>query len=429
MKNKANINDFLSFIKKCPSAFHTVDTVRERLLKEGYTELFDYDDWSLADGGKYFVTKNLSTIVAFRYNAKGEGFTVTASHSDFPSFRIKPSGADNGGKYMRISTERYGGMINYSWLDRPLSVAGRVVVSEGGALVQKLVNVDKDLFVIPSVAIHMNRTVNEKFTANPAVDLIPLAGNADCTCFEELIAKELGVAKENIVSHDLFLYVREEGRVFGIDGEFIISPRIDNLASAFGTLEAFLSSSEKNTTPVFAVFDNEEVGSDTKQGAASHFFTDILERIAGSARALSKAVARSFMVSVDNAHAIHPNHPELSDMNNAPVMNKGVAIKYNANQKYTTDSVSAAIFKTVAERCGETVQAFANRSDMPGGSTLGSIANTKFAVVTVDVGIPQLAMHSAVETAGVKDVASLVNILRELYSSEIAFDKRTISIK
>lgn len=429
MKNTSIVNDFLSFVKNCPSAFHTVETVRERLLSEGYTELYESDEWELSDGGKYFTLKNLSSIVAFRYNAKGEGFTVTASHSDFPSFRVKPSGADNGGKYTRLSTERYGGMINYSWFDRPLSVAGRVVVKEGDTLVQKLVNVNKDLLVIPSVAIHMNRTVNEKFTANPAVDLIPLMGNAECSDFNGLVAEELGVDAENILSHDLFLYVRDEGRVFGADGEFIVSPRIDNLASAFGTLEAFLTSNEKNTTPVFAVFDNEEVGSDTKQGAASHFFVDVLERIADGRKELRRAIARSFMVSVDNAHAIHPNHPELSDVNNAPVLNKGVAIKYNANQKYTTDSVSAAIFKTVAERCGETVQAFANRSDMPGGSTLGSISNTKFSAVTVDIGIPQLAMHSAVETAGTKDVESLVNILRELYSSELIFDKRTISVK
>ena len=320
-------------------------------------------------------------------------------------------------------------MINYTWFDRPLSVAGRVVVKEGDTLVQKLVDVDKDLLVIPSVAIHMKRSVNEAFTANPAVDLVPLMGNAECGDLIKLISSSVGASKENVVSHDLFLYVRDEGRVFGIDDEFIVAPRIDNLASVFGTLEAFLSSNEKNTVPVLAVFDNEEVGSDTKQGAASHFFTDILEAIAGGSKELRRAVANSFMVSVDNAHAIHPNHPELSDVNNAPVMNRGVAIKYNANQKYTTDSVSAAIFKAVAERCGECVQAFANRSDMPGGSTLGSIANTKFSVVTVDVGIPQLAMHSAVETAGVNDVGSLVNILRELYSTELSFENRSVGMK
>ena len=429
MNDTSKINEFLSFVKKCPSAFHTVDTVRARLLSEGYNELFLGDEWELSDGEKYFVTKNLSSIVAFRYKSGIEGFTVTASHSDFPSFRVKPSGAENGGKYTRLSTERYGGMINYSWFDRPLSVAGRVVVKERDNLVEKLVDIDRDLLVIPSVAIHMNRTVNEKFSANPAVDLIPLMGGADATGLDTLIATALGVPQESVIAHDLFLYVRDEGRVFGADGEFIISPRIDNLASVYSTLEAFLSSSEKNTIPVYAVFDNEEVGSDTKQGAASHFFTDILERVSGNCKAFRRAVAKSFMVSVDNAHAIHPNHPELSDVNNAPVMNKGVAIKYNANQKYTTDSVSSAVFKTVAEKCGEPIQMFANRSDMPGGSTLGSIANTKFSVSTVDVGIPQLAMHSAVETAGVKDVLSLIKILSALYSSEFIFDKRFITIK
>ena len=419
------MKSLFDFIKKSPTAHHAVSEIKRILLENGYTELTSRDTDAFGDGGRHFVLHGTTSIIAFRGSAKG-GFIISASHADNPSLSVKYQ-LDK--PYARLATEVYGGAIYYSWLDRPLSVAGRVVVKEGDSLVQKLVNVDKDLLVIPSVAIHLNRTVNEKFCANPAIDLIPLMGNSDCSGFVDLIAKALNVSAENIVSHDLFLYVRDEGRVFGIDGEFIVSPRIDNLASAFGSLEAFLTSSEKNTTPVFAVFDNEEVGSDTKQGAASHFFSDILERIAGGGKELSKAIAKSFMVSVDNAHAIHPNHPELSDVNNAPVMNKGVAIKYNANQKYTTDSVSAAIFKTVAERCGESVQAFANRSDMPGGSTLGSIANTKFSVATVDVGIPQIAMHSAVEVAGVKDVESLVNILRELYSSEIIFDKRMISVK
>ena len=429
MKKTHSVSELLAFIKKCPSAYHTVDTVREKLISNGYTELYDADEWELTDGGKYFVTKNYSSIIAFRYSGSADGFAITASHSDSPSLRIKPSGTEAVGRYTRLSTERYGGMIFHTWFDRPLSVAGRVMVKNGDTIEQRLVNIDRDLAVIPSVAIHLNRTVNEKFSANPAVDLIPLIGGAECGDVLETIADTLGVKKENLISHDLFVYVRDEGRVFGVKNEFIVSPRLDNLASVHTTLEAFLDSEEKNMIPVLAIFDNEEVGSDTKQGAASHFFSDILERIAGDRRRLHRTIAKSFMVSVDNAHAIHPNHPELSDNGNAPVMNKGVAIKYNANQKYTTDSVSSAVFKAIAEKCGECVQTFANRSDMPGGSTLGAIATTKLSVSTIDIGIPQLAMHSAVETVGAGDIISLIKILSEFYSSSIIFDKMSISVK
>lgn len=430
MSNSCKINDFLDFINRCPSPFHTVEAVRERLLSEGYAELFEDDEWQLVPNGRYFVCRNLSSIIAFRARNTLSGFVIGASHSDFPSLRVKASGAEVCGSYTRLPVERYGGMMNYTWFDRPLSLAGRAVVKNGDALEIRLVNVDRDLLVIPSVAIHMNRSVNDKFSPNVAVDMIPvMASSSSEVNLNSVLSEELGVDADSIVSHDLFLYVRQPGRAVGAKDEFVVSPRIDNLASVFASLEAFVASSDTDMTPVLAVFDNEEVGSDTKQGAASQFFADTLERIAGKRSNMRRALAKSYMMSIDNAHAAHPNHPELSDPNNSPALNGGVVIKYNANQKYTTDAVSAAILKTAAERCGVATQSFYNRADIPGGSTLGSIANTKVPVCTVDIGVPQLAMHSAVETAGARDVFSMIDVVKCVYSSEFEIKSRKIVIK
>lgn len=429
MNNEKYTEKLFDFIRSSASAFHTTDTVRARLVGEGYTELYENDEWELKPGGKYFVTRNDSSIIAFRTQEKLTGFVIAASHSDFCSFRVKMSSDVPSGAYTRVPVEKYGGLIMYSWFDRPLSVAGRVVVKDGDGARAVLVNVNRDLLVIPSVAIHMNRTVNEKFAPNPAKDLIPLFSAAsDSTPLMSIVAEAAGVSVEDIISHDLFLYVRDEGRVLGADSDLILSPRIDNIASVFASVEAFLSSTEKGMTPVLAVFDNEEVGSATKQGAAATFLNDTLERIAGKRRALRTALATSYMASIDNAHAVHPNHPELADPDNSPVLNGGIVIKHNASQKYTTDAVAAAVIKTVADACGVKTQNFYNRADMLGGSTLGSIANTKVGVSTVDIGIPQLAMHSAVETAGAKDICDMVQVVTRLYSSEISIKGRKIVI-
>lgn len=426
-----NVNEFLKFIKKCPSPYHTVNTVRERLLAEGYRELFEEDDWQLSPNGKYFVCRNLSSIIAFRTRDELSGFVISASHSDFPAFCVKGEGACANGAYTRLSVERYGGSINYTWFDRPLSIAGRAVVKKDGKLEVMLVDVDRDLLVIPSVAIHMNRTVNEKFSPNLAVDMLPLVATAGSEVdVKSIVADNLGVSADSVVSYDLFTYVRQPGAVLGANDDFIVAPRIDNLGSVYATLEAFLAADDKTgMTPVLAVFDNEEVGSATKQGAASQFFADTLQEIAGKRSAMRRALAKSYMMSVDNAHAVHPNHPELSDLDNAPKLNGGVVIKYNACQKYTTDAVSSAIFKTLADRCGAPVQTYYNRADMPGGSTLGSIANTNVAVSTIDIGLPQLAMHSAVETAGARDLSSMIKAVKEAYSAEFDVKSREIVIK
>ena len=415
-----HINGLFEFIKSSPDAYHAVNSVKEMLDKEGYTELYESERWKLAVDGKYYVIRNGSSIIAFRTVKDARGFMITASHSDSPSFRVKTT-AETVGAYTRLEVEKYGGMIYYTWLDRPLSVAGRVVVKTQSGVKTRLVDLDTDLLTIPSLAIHLNRGVNDGAKFNPAKDLLPLytmdGGKGDLVT---TIADELSVSPSDILSHDLFLYNRDEGKRIGKNGEFILCPRLDDLGCVYASTVAFLNSSATGSLPVLAVFDNEEVGSETKQGAASTFLRDTLARITGTEASLAVALENSFMVSADNAHAKHPSSPEMSDPDNAPVLNGGIVIKYNANQRYTTDGLSDAIFRSICERAGVKVQTYCNRADLPGGSTLGSISNTRVSVSTVDIGLPQLAMHSANETAGAEDVDAMITALTELYSSSIA---------
>ena len=420
------INELIDFIKASPTSYHTVATVKAVLMAAGYTEVFENDPHSFADGGNHFVIRGGSSIIAFK--GRGKGFMICASHSDSPAFKLKDE--LSGANYTRLATEKYGGMIHYSWLDRPLSLAGRVVAKTPNGIVTKLVNIEKASLVIPSVAIHLNRGVNDGYKFNPASDLLPLAGGADAKGeIMAMIAAFAGVSVNDIISHDLFLYNAERGRVVGIKDEYILSPRLDDLGCVYASLRAFINApANDKCCAVLAVFDNEEVGSETKQGASSTFLPMTLSAIAGGGAKYSTMLSNSFMVSADNAHAVHPNHPELYDGTNAPVLGGGVVVKYNANQRYTTDAISDGIFSTLATRCGIKLQKYSNRADLPGGSTLGSISNTRVSVSTVDVGLAQLAMHSANETAAVKDVSDMVAVFTELYSSGLVKNGDEISI-
>ena len=428
MNTEKLINELFDFIKSSPTAFHATETVAKELRSNGYTELFECEAWSLAEGGKYFVRRGGTSVIAFRYSGKPNPFMICASHGDTPTFRVKGSEKD-GKAYGKLLVERYGGPILYSWFDRPLSVAGRVMVRTEGGIEARLVNIDRDMAVIPSLAIHLNPSVNEKFSPSLATDTFPLLSGADGVSIEDIIANECGARREMLISHDLFLYNRDAGKRYGNSGEFILVPRLDDLACAFTSMKAFIDAKDNETIPVLAVFDNEEVGSETKQGAASTFLSDILERIIPDKGEYLRSLAASYMVSADNAHAKHPNHPELSDAANAPTLSGGVVIKYNANQKYATDGLSAALFKIICERAGVKVQLFYNRPDLPGGSTLGSISNTKVSVPTVDIGIPQLAMHSATETAAAEDIGAMYLALCEMYSVCLDIKNDEIIIK
>ena len=422
--------DLLSFIKRSPSAFHTVRSVTDRLRGEGYTELSEAEPFSLAPGGRYFVTRNGSSVIAFRLPSDGAPapFMIAAAHTDSPSFKITDlAGTEAAGAYVRIPVERYGGMLCAPWFDRPLSAAGRVTVLTDGRIASRLVDLDRDLFLIPSVAIHMNRKANENASYNAAIDMQPIAGSSAVRGgLRRLVAEAAGAAENAILSSDLFLYPRCDGTVWGLENEFISSPRLDDLQCVFAALEGFLSAEPGRAIPVLSLCDNEEVGSETKQGAASLFLYDTLaaitEALGGSVGDHRRALAAGFLVSADNAHAVHPNHPELADPSHRPVMNGGIVIKYNAAQHYATDAVSAAIFIALCRKAGAPVQTFVNRADMGGGSTIGHIVSTGVSLNTVDVGLPQLAMHSCYETAGVKDTEYLIDAMRVLFSSALRPD-------
>lgn len=418
------VQELLAFIRKSPTAYQAVATITDMLAAAGFTCLDEGSTWELVPGGRYYLTRNLSSVLAFSLPAeKPDSFLIAASHSDSPTFKLKDHYASPAfGKYVRLHTERYGGMLLSTWLDRPLSVAGRVILQQDGHFIAQSVVLDRDLCLIPNVAIHLNREANNGYKYNPAIDLFPLYGMANAEqALKKEIAQAAGVDEDMIAGADLYLYDRTPGVVFGADNAFFASPRIDNLMCAYGTLRGFLDAHEtEHTVKVYACFDNEETGSATKQGAASMLLRDTLSRIAESAGAdLRKMLATSFMVSADNGHARHPNHPELSDGQNAPDLNGGVVVKANAAQKYTTDALSAALFSAICRSAGVPVQAYANRSDLPGGSTLGSISDVQVPLCTVDIGMAQLAMHSAYETAGCADVGYLCRAMTAYFGSRI----------
>ncbi|MDM8311522.1 aspartyl aminopeptidase [Clostridium cadaveris] len=418
------VKELFNFIEKSPSCFHAIEAIKDQLKSEGFVELLEGKTWSLEVGKKYYVTRNLSSVIAFKIPSKAyKSFHIVASHSDAPTFKIKENAElEVNSKYVQLNTERYGGMLCSTWFDRPLSIAGRILVKGENGVKTHLVNIDKDLVVIPNVAIHMNRTANDGYAYNAQVDMLPLYGSNDAKdSFLKLVAENAGVKVEDILGTDLFLYNRMNGTVAGLNEEFILCAKLDDLECTFTSLQGFLKGQSENSASVYCVFDNEEVGSGTKQGAASTFLYDTLKRInmamGRSEEDYYTTVASSFMLSADNAHAVHPNHPSKSDPTNRVYMNEGIVIKYNANQKYTTDGVSSAIFKNICESVDVPCQSFTNRSDMLGGSTLGNISNSQVSLNTVDIGLPQLAMHSTYETAGAKDLEYMVKAVEAFYNS------------
>ena len=401
-----------SYIAACPTAFQAAAHTAALLEAEGYRLLRETEEWTLEPGGRYYVMRNGSSLIAFRLpKGRPVGFMMTAAHGDSPTFKIKENAELTGENETRLSVEGYGGMLCASWMDRPLSVAGRAMVRTEDGVAMRLIDLRDDLALIPNVAIHMNRDANNGAKYNFAVDMQPLYGEKGG--FHRRIAEAAGVAEEDLLTHDLFLYNPQPGVEWG---GYISAPRLDDLQCAFAALQGFLTAGESQSAAVYCLFDNEEVGSQTKQGAASTFLRETLERICDAlGLTLRTMAAGSFLLSCDNAHAVHPNHPEYADKNHAVRMNGGVVIKYNASQRYTTDAVSAALFQTVCEAAGVPFQRYANRPDMAGGSTLGSIANTQVSLNMADIGLAQLAMHSAFETAGAEDTAHMVQALKTFF--------------
>ena len=408
--------ELAAFIQNSPTPFHAVEQMAEILKREGFLPLAESERWEIHRGGRYYVTRNHSSILAFEVgnDVQDYGFQIAASHSDSPAFKVKERAEMTvKGHYTKLNTEGYGGMLCAPWFDRPLSLAGRAVVRTKDGIQERLVKIDRDLLLIPSLAIHMNRKVNEGQKFNLQEDMLPLlsARELEPDTVRKLIAEELQIRPEHILGMDLFLYNRMKPSIWGLEEEFLSCPQLDDLQCAYASLKGFLKGKNPGGINVFACFDNEEVGSGTKQGAASTFLTDVLKRVN---RALGKgeddfrrAAASSFLLSCDNAHAVHPNYPQKTDEGNCAYLNEGIVIKSHAGQKYTSDGISTALFQEICRKAGVPVQYFANRSDMAGGSTLGNLAMAQMSMKAVDIGLPQLAMHSSYETSGIKDLVYL----------------------
>ncbi|MGN1151051.1 MAG: M18 family aminopeptidase [Lachnospiraceae bacterium] len=438
---KDYIDSLFQFIDNSPTCYQVIDQIGQRLMQVGYEKLSEKELWKIEAGGCYYVTRNDSSLIAFSIpkitgaEAKSSasmtlsqcrGFHIVAAHSDSPCFKLKENPElTMENHYLKWNVEKYGGMILSTWLDRPLSVAGRVVVQDKGELITKLVNIEKDIAVIPNVAIHMNRDMNKGMEYNPQTDMSPLVGSIEQkNGYLALLAQEAGVEEEDILGQDIFLYNRDQCKRTGIEGEWICGPRLDDLECVYGALEAMVQNSDCDGQYInmLAVFDNEEVGSGTKQGADSTFLRDVLARIQNGLGIEEETyrcmLADSFLISADNAHALHPNHPEKADPENKPYLNEGIVIKYHGSQRYATDAYSAAVMKDICRKAGVPYQSYANRSDIAGGSTLGNILMAQVSMNTVDIGLPQLAMHSACEMAGAKDVAYLIQALNQFYGSD-----------
>ena len=428
------LKDLMNFLDSSVTMFHAINECEKVLKDSGYIYLPENEKWNIR-AGKYYTKRNSSSLIAFDIANGDYHFQISAAHSDSPTFKLKDRPIIESNGYLKLNVEAYGGMIDATWLDKPLTLAGRVMVDTGCGIETRLLYIDKDLLIIPNVPIHFSREINKEFAFNNQVDMLPVfsAGNLSEADFDKMLAKELGVKPEAILAKDLYLVNRQKATVIGYDNELISSGRLDDLECVYTSLLGFIEAMNNDHINVFAVFDNEEVGSVTKQGAMSTFLVSTLNRIN---KALGKsdedyyrAIAKSMLISCDNAHAIHPNHPELFDVKNRPVLNKGIAIKESANQKYTTDAFSRAVLKKILDKNNIPYQTFANRSDIMGGSTLGNLSNTAVSMNAVDIGLPQLAMHSAYETAGAKDVEYAIEALRAFFETNIDIKDDKVSLE
>ncbi len=420
----------IDFIYESPSAFHAVNNIKNDLTQKGFLELNEGERWEIQKGGHYYVRRNDSALIAFTVGngiiAK-KGFKLISAHTDSPGFRIKPSPEiTSEGEYIKLNTEVYGGPILNTWLDRPLSLAGRITIKNSNVLfpATRLVNIKRPILIIPNLAIHMNRAVNKGIELNKQVDLLPIISMVNDSLETDnlllkTISKELGLNMEDILDFDLYLYEFEKGNIIGLNNEFVSSSRLDDLEMLHAAFSAFMNSSTTRGTNVLVCFDNEEIGSRTEQGADSEFLANILERIVicfgGDREDYFRALNKSFMISADAAHAVHPNKGEKSDPTNRPIINKGPVLKISANHKYTSDSISSSVYATICKKCNVPMQKFVNRSDEVGGSTIGPISSSHVSIRSVDIGTPLLAMHSIRELCGVMDHSYVTQTFEEFY--------------
>ena len=417
--------ELIDFINNSPVSFFAVENIKKTLLDNGYVELEENKPFNLKPSDKVFFVRNNSSLVALdigeSISEEYSAYHIIASHSDSPCFKLKPVADSKTDIYNKINVEVYGGLIAPSWLDRPLAIAGRVVVNTPEGIEYRLVNIEDNLLMIPNMCIHFNRNINSGYEYDPSVDLQAFIGQElEGSPLRKLLADHLSIKDEDIVNFDLYLYNHEQGYLWGKKKEYVSSPRLDDLECVFASTKALVESHNPKAINVLYIADNEEVGSSSRQGAYSDFLEQVLKEVSDKLNISYKlSIANSFLISADNAHAVHPNKPGISDPNNRPYMNKGIAIKFNASQSYTSDAVSGAIFQRLCESSGSPYQFFTNRSDIRGGSTLGNILLGHVSLLSVDVGLPQLAMHSSFETAGTIDIKYSVKAFSEFYSSNI----------
>ena len=418
------MNRFLDFIKNTPTAFHAVVELKKLLVENGYIELSEKNKWHLEKGCKYFLTRNSSSLVAFTIPLDDfSSYKITAAHLDSPTFKLKPNFTLDRGRYLKLNTEVYGGPIYSTWFDRPLGIAGRVFVLEEGKIVEKLININEAITVIPNLPIHYNRKANSGMEYNPQIDLIPLYADKSFSTndLNDLLANKLSVEKTNILSSDLYLTVLDRGTFVGPNKEFIMAPQIDNLECSLALTLSLIESKNDKSVNVCALFDNEEIGSSTRQGACSTLLEDTLRRIAYNLglneEDYLEKLASSFIISADNAQGFHPNYPGKYDETNACYLNEGIVIKNAARGSYSTDALSSAYFQNICKDAGIKYQLNTNRSDILGGSTLGALSIRHVSIPSVDIGLAQLAMHSAMETAGSKDFEYLVEVIKKFYNN------------
>ena len=411
-----------TFLNESPTAFHAVENIKQSFLEAGFEELMEADTWILQQNKRYFVTRNGSSILAFTTPTTFTSVQVVATHLDSPTFKIKDNGVIIDHKQIKLNVEKYGGMIASSWFDRPLSIAGRVLMETEFGLQQQVVNVDKDIAMIPNAAIHLNRSINEGHKYNIQKELLPIIGQGEDFNLYDYLEEECQL-RGKIVAADLYLYNRQPAISWGINEEYIASSRIDNLECTYAVVESMIHSYNDTVLNIAVMFDNEEVGSQTKQGADSSFLQQTLLRIKEcfyiSEQEYMAMLAKGFMISADNAHAYHPNFGELHDITNRPLINHGIVVKHSANQAYTTDAVAASIFRSLCNRVGIPVQDFYNHSNTIGGSTLGNISTSQVSLNSVDIGLPQWAMHSTYEVAGSKDFLDLIGLLTYFYNNVV----------
>lgn len=417
------MNNLLQFLNESYTAFHAVKNVEKILKDRGFTELCEDTKWEVEENKNYYIKRNSSSIIAVKIPALSniKGFNIVASHSDSPSYKLKPNASitDNIDNFIKLNVEPYGGMIDRTWFDRKLGIAGRVF-TDTNPIEEILINT-KETLVIPSVAIHLTRGSDLDF--NPQYDMLPLLGDATIS-LEEILTNYTNHQK--IIASDLFLYNKEEASLIGSHNEYILSPRLDDLECVYTSLISMLNAKNNNIS-VIAIFNNEEVGSMSSNGAGSDFLVNVLRRITNSLNLnYEQLLANSFLVSADNAHAVHPNHPEKSDQTNHVYLNEGLVIKHQAGLRYTTDGFSEAVFKEICKSIEALYQDYTNRSDQRGGSTLGAILQSHLSIPSIDIGLPQLAMHSAVELAGSSDVDVMIRALTKFF--EVQFIRKNNSI-